>query len=319
MADARETIQRIGENLAAFAKSGPEFEKHSDETKSSVLKNLDSVLTTVEQAAIDYKKICENFLDKIIQARGIPIDQIYGSDESISDSVSTMSEKFDELLPSLNACFENCVNNYRVQADEYLDQQLSELNFILNDFLEKIPIGGTKDKKIKSHIALIKKELRQIVRWEKQFYVYKASAFLAEVKYIFSLQEGPIAAVWRYSWLDEQGEYRKNYDHKILNGKIYAVRDNWAMKEGLMISSEKEFVGDIVRPAQEVGCMCNLQWIYNLRQLPNEMMTQKGRSELERVRTIVENLPGLSEKLVTVGRAENNQQQKKGWLARLFS
>lgn len=103
----------------------------------------------------------------------------------------------------------------------------------------------------------------------------------------------------------------------MLNGNVYAVQGNWAMEKGLMKLGTQGCINDAIRPAQEVGCMCRLQWIYNLRNLPSEMVTEKGRSELERVRTIVENSPELSkQKLASVTDSESSQSRKKGWLAR---
>jgi hypothetical protein len=109
----------------------------------------------------------------------------------------------------------------------------------------------------------------------------------AELEYIFALEGNPIAAVWRYDSLDEQGEYPKTYRHEQRDGHVYAVRRSWALDKGLIKVGSDGYVDEISRPKQEVGCVCNLQWLYALRDLPDAMMTEKGRSELARVAVVM--------------------------------
>jgi hypothetical protein len=40
----------------------------------------------------------------------------------------------------------------------------------------------------------------------------------------------------------------------------------------------------------EPNCRCYAQWLYSLRQLPADMLTDKGRTELKRARAEVERM-----------------------------
>ena len=103
---------------------------------------------------------------------------------------------------------------------------------------------------------------------------------------LFKLESNPIAAVWRYSSHDEEGEYQKTYNHKQRDCHFYTVCSNWALEKALM-KVGPDGISTISRPQQELGCMCYLTWIYHLRDLPNSMVTELGTSELTRVRAVI--------------------------------
>ncbi len=246
------------------------------------------MVTSAEEAAESYERVCKGFLDQAIQVKGMPTRVISGGGENQSNTVSSsgsrVSLKFDALLPSIRERLRWCVMNYSLQAELYLGQQISHFQVQLQRFLEQVPAGGTKDKAIKSQISEIKKELRPLAEWDRLFYIYKTMSFPSEIQYIFALEGDPIAAIWHYSQSDEQGEYRKTYNHKQRDGHVYAVRGNWAIRKGLMKARSPDgYIDDIDRPCQEIGCMCHLQWLYGIRRLPHDMVTEKGWSELRRV------------------------------------
>jgi hypothetical protein len=77
--------------------------------------------------------------------------------------------------------------------------------------------------------------------------------------------------------MDEIGDYSKTYSHAELDARVYAIRDSWASIKGLMSAGPHGYIDDVIRPKQEVGCMCSLQFLYSLRDLPDGMMTAKGK------------------------------------------
>jgi hypothetical protein len=50
------------------------------------------------------------------------------------------------------------------------------------------------------------------------------------------------------------------------------------------------YYDEVTSVARETGCQCYAQWVYALRGLPDHMLTNKGRAELERARTEIERL-----------------------------
>jgi hypothetical protein len=72
----------------------------------------------------------------------------------------------------------------------------------------------------------------------------------------------------------------------LRNDKIYAIRDNWAIEKGLM-NKGAGYTDEMTAPGEEVYCRCNYVYIYGLSKLPEEMLTAKGRAELERIKGLI--------------------------------
>ena len=290
--DPREAINAIGETLAAFLKSGPQHPNHLENTYADISKSVKSIIPSVPATTARYESICRDFVDNVIQVRGMPTRVISGSGENQtqngSSSGSHIAKIFDTLLPSITERFRWCVENYRSQADTYLSYQIGQFQVMLRGFLEKVPVNGTKDKTIKSEIVGIKKELRYLVKWDRLFYTYKARSLSSEIENIFAIAENPIAAIWNYSNLDARGEYKNTYNHEQRDGQVYAVRGSWAIEKGLMMCGAAGYLDKISKPGQELGCMCSLKWVTSVRSLPDSMITGKGRSELNRVTAVIQ-------------------------------
>ena len=77
-----------------------------------------------------------------------------------------------------------------------------------------------------------------------------------------------------------------------MNGRVYAVRGNWAIEKGLMNAGPNGYIDEITQPGEDFDCMCVYRWLYNLRSLPEHMLTAKGQAELRRVRTALAELHG---------------------------
>ncbi len=289
--DTRESINAVGNMLAAVLKSGPQYPNHLADTYTDISRSIPSIIPSSQDATASYQRVCKAFLDNVIRVRGMPIKEISGSDEQQSQNVSSsgshVAKIFDTLRPSITEQFEWCVENYRSQSNTYLNGQIGQFQAMLKEFLDQVPSGGTKDKAIKGSIAEIKKELRSLATWDRLFYTYKARSFPAEIEHIFVFAGNPLAAIWRYSDLDAQGEYQKTYNHQQRDGRVYAVRGCWAFEKGLMKVGPAGYLDAISRPSQELGCMCSLQWVTGVRRLPGDMITDKGRSELDRVTAVI--------------------------------
>ena len=93
---------------------------------------------------------------------------------------------------------------------------------------------------------------------------------------------GALAMVWHSRWRVAGYDYRE--DHKERDRQVYAIRGNWALQKGLMRKGPAGYADEITKPAEEVFCQCTGQWLYSLRALPRDMLTDKGIEELARVR-----------------------------------
>ena len=111
---------------------------------------------------------------------------------------------------------------------------------------------------------------------------HKLNAALSDV---LAKNSGAIAATWHSHWRQAGYDYRP--DHKDRDGKFYLIRDSWAHKAGLVKAGSAGFFDDITQPGEEVYCRCTAVYVTALRGLPPEMLTEKGKAELDRVRAAI--------------------------------
>jgi len=292
----KEASESIGKILNEFLKSGPTSPAHIEEIREKTLAIVQKIVENPQAATKDYAASCKEFFAAVKKVKGMPTQEIFGDGASrsrlVSSSGAHIAESFARLLPALTERYNFCIENYREQSQVFFTEQIHQFQDLLLAFLGEVPVGGTKDKSVKRKITEIKRELRALPNWSELFSIYKQSSFSSELEYIFQRQGGAIAAVWHYSSQDEEGEYKKTYDHRTQDKSTYAVRDNWAIAKGFMNAGLHGYLDDITRPAQEIGCCCNLRYVYNLGDLPEAMLTYTGKTELRRVRQAVGDLLG---------------------------
>jgi hypothetical protein len=93
---------------------------------------------------------------------------------------------------------------------------------------------------------------------------------------------GAIAARWHSHWRQENYDYRE--EHKARDGKVYMIRDSWAVKQGLVRKGDNPWSDEITQPAEEPFCRCTFVYVYYLTQLPPDCLTDKGRVALDAAR-----------------------------------
>lgn len=133
--------------------------------------------------------------------------------------------------------------------------------------------------------AEIKKSLASLPFRERRVAIDQGHKFTAELSRIIADGSGAIAGIWHSHWRRPGYDYR--IDHKDRDLKCYAIRGNWAMAAGLMKVGPAGYTDQISAASQEVNCTCRYEWLYNLRDLPPEMLAVKGREEMIRVRSAV--------------------------------
>jgi len=142
-----------------------------------------------------------------------------------------------------------------------------------------IPEGGSRavDKNaVKSHVA---KSIKSLSYEERRVAIDQGHKLMSAVNATIAQQTGAIAMRWRSHWRQVGYDYRE--DHKERDQKIYAIRGSWAMDQGL-INQGDGYLDGITQPAEEVFCRCYGVYLNNLRDLPKEMLTAKGREAMDK-------------------------------------
>ena len=145
-----------------------------------------------------------------------------------------------------------------------------------------IPIGGSDAVNRREEKAYINKSLRRLDFEERRVVIDQTLKLTSSINSIVATNSGAIAAEWRSNWKQTNYDYRP--DHKERDHIIYVIRDSWADKKGF-IKPVNGYTDSITQPAEEIYCRCDYTYIYNLRDLPVEMLTSKGKTALESLKT----------------------------------
>jgi hypothetical protein len=290
--DEKAAIQSVGTILSGFLKSGRQPDE-AETTRAQIIAIIEATIVTPEESTQRYKQRCDRFLETVIEAKGLPIRAVSGvqGDKSFSNTGGKRTAKNSTIpLQQILSQHAQCIENYRQQSRLYFDGEMNQLRDMLQRFLHCVSTDGPANKEAKREITTIKKAFRDLIKWDRFFSTVKAGSFVAAVRRTIELEGNPLAAIWRYSPMDEQGEFRNAYSHKDLDGRIYSVRGNWALEKGLMKPSPDGYIDAIAQPHEDFDCMCRYQWIYNLRSLPESMLTEVGRTQLTLAQLKIEEL-----------------------------
>jgi hypothetical protein len=285
--DSRDAIEKVGQILKDCVKTPSRFVRV--EIESQLLSVVVASVVTPEQSTRDYEKRCDEFLKSVVAAKGLPVRTIFGHGESVISGIG-LPKGTPVPIDKIQAQKKNAVENYGREAALYLNGEMAAFRARLAEFLGMAFSGNANPGELKSKVTGIKRAFRDLTKWDRFFSTIKNNSFPSAINRTFSFEGNPLAARWSYSPLDEAGEFRNVYSHKDLADRIYAIRGNWALERGLMKPGAYGYVEDAPAPGEEFDCMCRFQFIYNLRSLPESMLTPKGESELARAKAEISKL-----------------------------
>ena len=168
-------------------------------------------------------------------------------------------------------------NLIKLNRERSIEQTLQRFS----GWATSIPDGGSKNvdkREVKGHI---KKAFRQLSYEERRVAIDQGHKLMSAIDSVVSENSGAIAAIWHSHWRQAGYDYRP--DHKERDGKYYAVRNSWAVKEGL-INKGMGYLDEMTAPAEEPFCRCYAEYVHALRDLPESMLTAKGKKLLEETR-----------------------------------
>lgn len=149
-----------------------------------------------------------------------------------------------------------------------------------------VPAGGAKrttDKKDTKDD--VRKSLAQLPFEERRVAVDQGHKLAAAINEIVASDGGAVALIWRSHWRQAGYDYRP--DHRERDGKCYLLRGSWADRGGLVKPSGAGYYDEVTAVGQEPYCRCYARYVYSLRDLPRDMLTKLGETELRRVRAAV--------------------------------
>lgn len=96
---------------------------------------------------------------------------------------------------------------------------------------------------------------------------------------------GAIAAIWHSH--KGQHNYNGRPAHNKRDGELFPVRDNWTIEKGLVKRGVHAYTDEIEQPGEFVFCRCSWVYVFNLRDLPADWLTVKGKETLAEARAKV--------------------------------
>lgn len=148
-----------------------------------------------------------------------------------------------------------------------------------------IPPGGSRVVDKLDTKETIGKALKQLPFEERRVIIDQGHKFTSELNNILAVDGGALAAIWHSNWRQPGYDFRDR--HKHVDEELFVIRGNWAMAAGLMKLDGHRYTDDIERTGELPFCRCFYEYLYSLSDLPDSMLTVRGRAELERIRGII--------------------------------
>jgi len=146
-----------------------------------------------------------------------------------------------------------------------------------------VPKGGASDtdkRKLKEELS---KPMASLPFVERRVLIDQGHKLNASLSQVLAADGGAIAAKWQSHFRQQNYNFRE--DHKELDfsisGNVYLMRDSWAVKNGLVKVGPEGWSDSIPQPAELPMCRCRWLWLYHLRQLPERLLTAKGKEAVK--------------------------------------
>lgn len=186
----------------------------------------------------------------------------------------------DRLKPKLRAELDRRIavsaNLIKLNRQEMIGKTLQRFA----GWASSIPPGGSDAVDKREESLHIRKSLKSLPFAERRVAIDQGHKLLADINDVIAVDAGAIAAEWRSRWRQPGYDYRE--DHKERDGKVWAIRGNWALEKGLMKPGPDGYTDDITKPGEEIFCRCSYRYLYTLRSLPDTMLTAKGLAAVNR-------------------------------------
>jgi hypothetical protein len=142
-----------------------------------------------------------------------------------------------------------------------------------------IPKGGSDAVRKTETKKELRKALASLPFEERRVIIDQGHKLVASISEIIANDGGALAGVWHSNWRQRNYNYRE--DHKERDGEVYVLRGNWALRAGLMKAGRAGYYDKITSVGEEVFCRCYMIFLYHLRSLPTDMITERGRQKLK--------------------------------------
>lgn len=194
----------------------------------------------------------------------------------------TLEKIKPELRAELDRRMVASANLIRLNKDEEVAATLRRFS----GWATSIPKGGT-DQGTREEAKRIRKSLSGLSFRERRVMTDQGAKLESAINSVVAFGGGAIAAVWLSHYHQQNYQYRVEHkDRDVESRKLpYLIRDSWAIQKGLIKKAGSIYTDEIEQPGEFPFCRCAYRYLYNIRSLPDVMLTEKGRTALKEARS----------------------------------
>lgn len=188
----------------------------------------------------------------------------------------------ERVAPTLRAELDRRImasaNLIKLNREEVIEKTLRRFQ----GWSTSIPVGGSAEPDKRKAKEDIRRSVAGLPFVERRVLIDQGRKLGAAINTTVAEGGGAIAATWKSNFRQPGYDYRP--DHKERDGHLYLVRGSWAVKNGLVKVGPSGYTDDVTQPAEEPFCRCRFVYLFHLRQLPDDMLTVKGREQLKKTK-----------------------------------
>jgi hypothetical protein len=269
----RQSFQEVlTEAIEHFSKVGYRSDDEWREWQAKLMDAWDFTLRKTAQTDDSLNRSMRQVFDRLV-GRGLVV--------KAHDGVEKF--KLNMIAPHLRSDLDRAIlasaNLIKLNREQARAKTLSRFS----GWLTSIPKGGTGSAfnraKLKQEIS---KPLRSLPFVERRVLIDQGHKLNSSVSSVLARDGGAIACRWFSHFRQAGYDYRE--DHRERDGLVYLIRDTWAVKESFVKVGPAGWSDAITQPAEEPFCRCSWTYLYHVRQLPEEMVTTKGKAALQKAR-----------------------------------
>lgn len=144
-----------------------------------------------------------------------------------------------------------------------------------------VPAGGSDAVSRKETGEKVRRSIAALPFVERRVVIDQGHKLVAAVNDIVARDGGAIAMRWHH--IHPGPHYDSRPEHLARDGKVFLIRDSWAVRDGLVKLAGGKYLDQIDQPGEKIFCSCSGIYLYVPSRLPPQMWTAKGRSMILKV------------------------------------
>jgi hypothetical protein len=147
-------------------------------------------------------------------------------------------------------------------------------------WVSSIPAAGAGKVNVRDVAREIQKPVKQLKYEARRVAIDQGHKLSAAIAHVAASEARAIGAVWH-----DRGEFDHGYDarpeHLARSGQLFLLRGSWALNDGLIRKGGLHYSDEVEQPAMLPFCSCFWEYVVTPRDLPADLLTEKGRLWLQ--------------------------------------